>query len=59
MIQPRGEQLLLKTITPPFDPGIDEMFHPTWAQMDPGSIWLRKIMLEIGRETEGECKRAA
>jgi len=50
---------LLKTITPPFDPGIDEMFHPTWAQMDPGSIWLRKIMLEIGRETEGECKRAA
>ena len=32
-------------------PGIDEqyMFYPTRAQFDPGSIWLRKQMLETGR----------
>jgi hypothetical protein len=44
--------LALAAITPPLDPGIDEqyMFHPTRAQMDPGSIWLRKLMLETGRE---------
>jgi DNA-binding transcriptional LysR family regulator len=56
-----SKQLSLQTIAPPFDPGIDEqyMFHPTWAQMDPGSIWLRKIMLEIGREMQRDRRRAA
>ena len=51
-----SKQLSLVTITPPFDPGIDEqfMFYPTRAQMDPGSIWLRNIMLGIGREMERE-----
>ena len=49
-----SKQLSLATITPPLDPGIDEqfMFYPTRAQMDPGSIWLRNIMLGIGREME-------
>src|SRR5438270_12991930 len=49
-----SRQLSLATIAPPFDPGIDEqfMFYPTRAQMDPGSIWLRNIMLGIGREME-------
>jgi DNA-binding transcriptional LysR family regulator len=49
-----AKQLSLATVTPPFDPGIDEqfMFYPTRAQMDPGSIWLRKLMLETGRELE-------
>ena len=49
-----SKQLSLATITPPFDPGIDEqfMFYPTRAQMDPGSIWLRTIMLGIGREMQ-------
>jgi DNA-binding transcriptional LysR family regulator len=49
-----AKQLSLTTVTPPFDPGIDEqyMFYPTRAQMDPGSIWLRNIMLGIGREME-------
>jgi DNA-binding transcriptional LysR family regulator len=49
------KQLSLKTITPPFDPGIDEqhMFYPTRAQFDPGSIWLRKLMLETGRALDG------
>ncbi|NEJ84311.1 LysR family transcriptional regulator, partial [Rhizobium leguminosarum] len=44
----------LVTVTPPLDPGIDEqfMFYPTRAQMDSGSIWLRRLMLETGRELE-------
>jgi DNA-binding transcriptional LysR family regulator len=47
-------QLSLKTVAPPLDPGIDEqfMFYPTRAQMDPGSIWLRKLMLQTGRELD-------
>jgi len=49
-----SKQMSLETVTPPFDPGIDEqfMFYPTRAQMDPGSIWLRSIMLSIGHEME-------
>ena len=54
-----SKQLSLATITPPLDPGIDEqfMFYPTRAQMDPGSIWLRNIMLGIGREMERGKRR--
>src|SRR5450755_4841247 len=50
LIAALSKQLSLETIPPPFDPGIDEqyMFHPTRAQMDPGSIWLRQLMLQIG-----------
>ena len=52
LIAALSKQLSLATVTPPLDPGIDEqyMFYPTRAQMDPGSIWLRKLMLETGRE---------
>src|ERR1700716_4767335 len=55
-----SKQLSLLTVTPPFDPGIDEqfMFYPTRAQMDPGSIWLRALMLGIGREIEGKRRVA-
>ena len=55
-----SKQLSLVAIAPPFDPGIDEqfMFYPTRAQMDPGSIWLRNIMLGIGREMEREKRKA-
>jgi hypothetical protein len=28
------------------------LFYPTRAQMDPGSIWLRRRMLETGRELD-------
>jgi DNA-binding transcriptional LysR family regulator len=58
LIAALSRQLALTTITPPLDPGIDEqfMFYPTRAQMDPGSIWLRTIMLGIGREMEREKK---
>jgi DNA-binding transcriptional LysR family regulator len=56
-----SKQLSLISVTPPLDPGIDEqfMFHPTRAQMDPGSIWLRNLMLETGRELERGKRRAA
>jgi DNA-binding transcriptional LysR family regulator len=56
-----SKQLALAAIAPPFDPGIDEqfMFHPTRAQMDPGSVWLRGIMLGIGREMERDQQKAA
>src|SRR5712675_2340775 len=54
LIAALANPLSLITVTPPFDPGIDEqfMFYPTRAQMDPGSIWLRTLMLGIGREME-------
>jgi DNA-binding transcriptional LysR family regulator len=54
LITALAKQLSLATVTPPLDPGIDEqyMFYPTRAQMDPGSIWLRQLMLETGRELD-------
>jgi DNA-binding transcriptional LysR family regulator len=53
--------LLLAAIAPPLDPGIDEqfMFTPTRAQFDPGSIWLRQLMLRTGRELERSSRKAA
>jgi DNA-binding transcriptional LysR family regulator len=60
LIAALSKQLSLMTVTPPFDPGIDEqfLFYPTRAQMDPGSIWLRKLMLETGRELDQPKRRA-
>ncbi len=54
LIAALAKQLSLQTVTPPFDPGIDEqhMFYPTRAQFDPGSIWLRKLMLETGHRLD-------
>ena len=54
LISALSRQLSLATVEPPLDPGIDEqyMFYPTRAQMDPASIWLRRLMLETGREME-------
>ena len=59
LIAALSKPLSLATIAPPLDPGIDEqfMFYPTRAQMDPGSIWLRNIMLGIGREMEREKRK--
>jgi DNA-binding transcriptional LysR family regulator len=61
LIRALSRQLSLVSIKPPFDPGIDEqfMFYPTRAQMDPGSIWLRKLMLETGRELDRERRRTS
>ncbi len=61
LIAALARQLSLRTLTPPLDPGIDEqhMFYPTRAQLDPGSIWLRKLMLQTGRELDSAKRRAA
>jgi DNA-binding transcriptional LysR family regulator len=61
LIAALSKQLSLVSVTPPLDPGIDEqfMFYPTRAQMDPGSIWLRRLMLETGRELDRDKRRAA
>ena len=47
---------LLKAVQPPLDPGRDEqfMFYPTRAKADPGSIWLRRIIADIGRSLDGK-----
>jgi DNA-binding transcriptional LysR family regulator len=51
LIAAHRDALSLIEIAPPLDPGIDEqyLFYPTRAQLDPGSIWLRRLVLEIGR----------
>jgi DNA-binding transcriptional LysR family regulator len=61
LIAALAQPLSLTTIAPPLDPGIDEqfMFTPTRAQFDSGSIWLRKIMLETGRELDPPKRRTA
>lgn len=61
LIEALAKPLSLKATAPPLDPGIDEqyMFYPTRAQFDPGSIWLRNLMLETGRELDRPKRRAA
>jgi DNA-binding transcriptional LysR family regulator len=60
LISALAKPLSLVAATPPLDPGTDEqyMFYPTRAQFDPGSIWLRKLMLETGRELDRPKRRA-
>jgi DNA-binding transcriptional LysR family regulator len=60
LISALAKPLSLVAVTPPLDPGIDEqyMFYPTRAQFDPGSIWLRKLMLETGRGLDRSKRRA-
>jgi len=61
LIAALSRPLSLLAVTPPLDPGIDEqfLFYPTRAQMDPGSIWLRKLILETGRELDRRKPRGA
>lgn len=49
--------LRLTLVAPPLDPGTDEqfMFHPTRAQLDPGSVWLRNHVLAVGRALAREA----
>ena len=51
----------LIAVPPPLDPGTDEqfMFHPTRAQVDPGSVWLRNHVVTIGRELDRPKRRTA
>jgi DNA-binding transcriptional LysR family regulator len=61
LIAALAKPLSLATIAPPLDPGIDEqfMFYPTRAQMDPGSIWLRNLMIEVGRGLDRPKRQTA
>lgn len=61
LISALATPLSLTAIAPPLDPGIDEqfMFIPTRAQFDSGSIWLRKMMLETGRELDKPKRKTA
>lgn len=61
LIRALAKQLSLIPVTPPLDPGTDEqyMFYPTRAQMDPGSIWLRRLMLETGRGLDQPRRKPA
>jgi hypothetical protein len=54
LIASLARPLSLIAVTPPLDPGIDEqfMFYPTRSQMDPGSVWLRGLVRDIGRSLE-------
>lgn len=61
LIAALAKPLGLVTVTPPLDPGLDEqfLFYPTRAQVDPGSIWLRNLVLQIGRGLDGPRRKAA
>jgi DNA-binding transcriptional LysR family regulator len=61
LIAALAKSLSLTVVAPPLDPGIDEqyMFYPTRAQFDPGSIWLRHLMLQTGRGLDGPKRRQA
>lgn len=41
----------LVRVEPPIDPGEDRqyLFHPVVAQKDPGSAWIRDLVLRVGR----------
>jgi DNA-binding transcriptional LysR family regulator len=54
----------VSAVAPPLDPGTDEqfMFHPTRAQVDAGSVWLRNHVVGAAKELEehrGRPKRRA
>jgi DNA-binding transcriptional LysR family regulator len=51
----------LVAVPPPLDPGVDEqfMFHPTRAQVEPGSVWLRNHVTAAARELDRASRRAA
>lgn len=61
LIAALGDAFALQAVAPPIAPGMDEqfMFHPTWAHVDPGSMWLRKLVIGIGRELDRPKRRGA
>ncbi len=61
LIAALAKPLSLTAVAPPLDPGIDEqfLFYPTRAQFDPGSIWLRNLMLKTGRGLDRAKPRLA
>lgn len=55
LIASLAKPLMLAAVDPPVDPGTDEqfLFYPARAQTDPGSVWLRNLVLEAAREMRG------
>lgn len=51
LIQAYAADFKLQIVPPPFDPGIDDqfLFYPALAQSEPGSQWLRALMLDVGK----------
>lgn len=51
LIEAQRAALGLVMVEPPADPGIDQqfLFYPARAQVDPGSIWLRTLLLKLAR----------
>lgn len=58
LIAALGRDLGLRRIAPPLDSGHDEQFllHPARVHTDPASIWMRRIVLEIGRGLDAASK---
>jgi len=61
LIEALAGALSLSIVAPPLDPGCYEefMFYPTRAQVDAGSMWLRGLVLAIGRSLDRAERRAA
>jgi DNA-binding transcriptional LysR family regulator len=51
LIAAAGADLGLRRLEPPLDTGHDEqdLLHPARLHTDPASMWLRRLVLEIGR----------
>jgi DNA-binding transcriptional LysR family regulator len=60
LIEALAGPLSLHAVPPPLDPGVDEefMFHPARSHVDPGSIWLRQLVVDIGRRLDRQRRRA-
>jgi DNA-binding transcriptional LysR family regulator len=53
--------LALAVLKPPINPGTyqEGLFHPRLAVQDPGSIWLRRLAIEVGKQFDPGDRRAA
>jgi DNA-binding transcriptional LysR family regulator len=54
-----AQPLSLDVLPPPMDPGEyqEGLFYPRRAFQDPASIWLRKLVLEIGKQLDKAERR--
>jgi DNA-binding transcriptional LysR family regulator len=61
LIASLAKQLDLAALDPPLQPEGDEdyLFWPVQHQKDPGSAWLRRHILAVGRELDRQKRKAA
>jgi DNA-binding transcriptional LysR family regulator len=54
-----AEPFAIMTVPPPLDPGSDVqfLFYPARAKADPGSVWLRRMVSDIGRALDGRGRQ--